>query len=251
MKQKVTIEEFREKLSHIPDKEKYEVSDILIPDFLLYQEKSLQIYYAPHNEYCNTKAEVVLVGITPGWTQTQIAYRTAIQGIKQGKSNEQIQKECKVVARFAGSMRKNLIDMLKQLHLESNLEISSVEELFQGDHPLLHTTSLICHPVFIKGKNYTGNAPNMLMHPILKTYIDTYFVEEISRLEKQAIFIPLGKAVEEVFYYLIEQNILKEEQCLFHFPHPSGANGGRKKQFECYRGSLREQLDKMIKVKNR
>ena len=31
---------------------------------------------------------------------------------------------------------------------------------------------------------------------------------------------------------MIKDNLIKEEQCLLGFPHPSGANGHRKKQFE-------------------
>lgn len=46
------------------------------------------------------------------------------------------------------------------------------------------------------------------------------------------MIIPLGKAVEEVLALMINENLIKKEQCLLGFPNPSGANGHRKIQFE-------------------
>ena len=66
---------------------------------------------------------------------------------------------------------------------------------------------------------------------VLHSYMKKYFYKEIERLQK-ALIIPLGKAVEEVLCFMIDEGIIKKEQCSFGFPHPSGANGHRKKQFE-------------------
>lgn len=43
----------------------------------------MEIYYAPHNEVINKEVKVFIVGITPGWTQTSIAYKTACEGLKK------------------------------------------------------------------------------------------------------------------------------------------------------------------------
>ena len=55
----------------------FDREDILNKKFLLCKENNLEIYYAPHNEVINDKAKVFIIGITPGWTQTIIAYKTA------------------------------------------------------------------------------------------------------------------------------------------------------------------------------
>lgn len=57
-----------------------------------------------------------------------------------------------------------------------------------------------------------------------------------------AFYIPLGKSVEEVLECMVQENILRREQCLFVFPHPSGANGHRKKQLEENKEDLKRKI---------
>ena len=204
---------------------------ILSDKFLLFSKDNMKIYYAPHNEIINNNARVFIVGITPGWTQTSIAYKTAYDGLINNLENEDIKKACKRNSRFAGSMRKNLIEMLDELKLDEKLFINSCLELFEDKDELLHTTSIIPYPVFIDNKNYTGSHPKILDNEVLYSYMKDYFYKEVEKM-KNALIIPLGKAVEEVLEFMIAEGLIKEEQCLLGFPHPSGANGHRKKQFE-------------------
>ena len=67
---------------------------------------------------------------------------------------------------------------------------------------------------------------------MLLKYIKKYFISEINELQN-VVIIPLGKAVEEVLKYLIDNSIINNKYTiLFGFPHPSGANGHRKEIFE-------------------
>ncbi len=209
----------------------YSKEDILNKKFELFDDSKMKIYYAPHNEIINKKAKVFIVGITPGWTQTSIAYKIAQEGLVKKLEHEEIKKECKRHSRFAGSMRKNLIEMLDELNLNSKLHIDSCLDLFGNKDELLHTTSMIPYPVFIKNKNYAGFGPKILDSEILKSYLEKYFYKEIEQLP-DIVIIPLGKAVEEVLEVMISKNLIRREQCLLGFPHPSGANGHRKRQFE-------------------
>lgn len=61
------------------------------------------------------------------------------------------------------------------------------------------------------------------------------------------LIIPLGKAVEEVLELMISEELIKKEQCLLGFPHPSGANGHRKKQFEANKENLLKIIDEYFK----
>jgi len=45
-------------------------SDLLVPEFRLDCQGPLEMYYVPF-ELINTQARVMLVGITPGWTQME------------------------------------------------------------------------------------------------------------------------------------------------------------------------------------
>lgn len=208
----------------------FEKSDILNDYFKLYEKDKITIFYAPHNEVINRQAKVLIVGITPGWTQTNIAYKTAHDGIIKGLDNIQIQILCKKESRFAGSMRKNLIEMLDEIKLNDKLKIKSCSQLFGDKEELLHTTSVIPYPVFINNKNYTGHNPELLKSEVLMSYVRKYFYKEVKQL-KDILIIPLGNSVENVLKKMIDEKIITKEQCLFGFPHPSGANGHRKKQF--------------------
>src|SRR5689334_9432480 len=105
------------------------------------------MFYSPHNEYINPSAKVMLVGITPGWEQMEIAYRTAIQALKEHHSYEQACKEVKMAARMAGSMRINLLQMLQEIGLNEYVRVPHVQRLFETNCTWLHTTSLIRYPI--------------------------------------------------------------------------------------------------------
>ena len=110
----------------------FDKKSILNEKFLLLSKNNMEIYYAPHNEIIINNARVFIVGITPGWSQTSIAYKTAHDGLMNNLDYETIKKECKRNSRFAGSMRKNLIEMLDELKLNEKLNINSCLELFEN-----------------------------------------------------------------------------------------------------------------------
>ena len=188
--------------------------------FLLEKEKNIEIYYAPF-DYINSKAKIVIVGITPGLQQMLQSYEV----IKQRKSL----KEVKDLSSFKGSMRTGLIKYLDELKINDILKIKSCESLFNKDSKYLHTTSLVKYPVFDKGKNYSG--ANMLKKKILLDFIEKNFLEELKTLKK-SIIIPLGNTVSSTIEYLNNKYNLKLACFLKGFPHPSGANARKNIQFK-------------------
>lgn len=225
---------YANKMKNLTD---FSKDNILNDQFLLYKKGKIEIYYAPHNEIVNEKAKIFIVGITPGFTQTCMAYKIANELLNKNTDYEKIKKECKRTSRFAGSMRKNLIEMLDDIKLNEKLKIDSCQELFGDYDELLHTTSVIPYPVFINKKNYTGSSPKILEDVDLFKMVQKYFYQEVRKLPN-AFYVPLGKSVEEVLKFMVDDGILKEEQCLFGFPHPSGANGHRIKQFNIQKENL-------------
>lgn len=217
--------------------------EILNDNFFLKKENKLKLYYAPHNEYINTKARILIVGICPGWTQTEIAFRNVKEDLKNNLDVPIILKNCKKAARFAGSMRNNLINMLDELLINEYLSLDSTKVLFDNDSELLHTTSLIPYPVFINDKNYNGYTPKIIDSPLLMEYVQKHFYQELNQLENKPLIIPLGKSVEEVLRGMVSNKIVCQKQCLFGFPHPSGANGHRKDEFI----KNKEYLKKIVK----
>jgi hypothetical protein len=219
---------------------------ILKSDFLLESEKhrhsNLEIYYVPF-EYINEDAKVVLVGITPGWTQVEIAYRQAGNDLQKGLPFEDIFRNVDMQASFAGTMRKNLTSMLDELGLQKALHISSCGLLFSEYSHLVHTTSAIRYPVFINGNNYTGYNPDITDDALLRKYLNDVLSKELNLVSK-ALIIPLGKSPSTALQYLITKELVDPDRCLFGFPHPSGANGHRKKQFEQMKPQLEQKIIK-------
>jgi hypothetical protein len=216
--------------------------DLLTGAFLMEKSGDIKMYYAPHNEYINEEAKIVIVGITPGWIQTKTAFEQFIKILASGDSLEACLKEAKKAAGFAGSMRKNLLDMLDQCDIPNILDIPNSSYLFGEGRHFLHTTSIIKYPVFLKEKNYTGHHPPIDRSPLLQHYAYKEFPKELAQITPPALVIPLGKTVEQITFRLIEERKLPDHDYLTGFPHPSGANGHRIKQFQQQRQQLREKV---------
>ncbi|OLQ53647.1 hypothetical protein BHT94_19555 [Bacillus licheniformis] len=234
------LEEFAEKIHALPSS--LTKQDLLTDPFRLHQENDLDIYYSPHNEYINRDASIVIAGITPGFSQMKTAYETAAESLRQGRSLEQMAADTKKAAGLSGSMRHNLITMLDSCGLLQAIDIQSAAQLFGDLRHMLHTTSIIKYPVFVQQKNYTGYRPAITHSPILSTYAFGHFPAELNKVTGPALLIPLGKAAETVCGTLITQHSLRNFSCLHGFPHPSGANGHRLKQFS----KNKEQLERQI-----
>ena len=241
---KKTLYDYAEIIKKLPLKDKYTKEELLIEDLLIDKEKNIEIYYAPHNEYINPKAKVLIVGITPGFIQMSTAIAAARKELENNNNIEEIQYKCKVAGRFSGSLRKNIISMLDEIKLNEVFNLDSCSELFAEKDYLMHTVSLIPYPVFVKKQNYTGHTPKLLKSDFLMKYIRENFINEIHQIGnfEDILLIPLGKAVEEVFGKLKDENLIKDNQILIGFPHPSGANVNRLVQLE----ENKERYDKIL-----
>lgn len=235
------LKDYYETIAALPLKKSYTKEELLTPDFCLEQQGNIEIYYNTHNEHINPHAKLFIVGITPGFAQMNTSIVAARQCIEEGIPIEEMPYRCKVAARFSGTLRKNIIDMLDELELPKCLEINDSSELFGQRDDLLHTVSMIPFATFVKGKNYTGHSPDLMKSELLMDYVKTFFYPQIDLL-KDAFIVPLGRCVENVVLELIKEGKLKEEQCLLGFPHPSGANVNRKKQFEAEKAQMQQKL---------
>ena len=188
--------------------------------FLIAKKDNIKIYYAPF-DYINSKAKIMIVGITPGLQQMLQSFEV----INQGKSL----KEVKDLSSFKGSMRTTLVKYLDELKINKTLKIKSCESLFNKNSKYLHTTSLVKYPVFDKGKNYSG--ANILKKKILLDFIEENFLKELKTLNK-CIVVPLGNTVSSTIEYLNSKYNLKLSCFLEGFPHPSGANARKNIQFK-------------------
>lgn len=196
-----------------------------IPNSLtMVRDGALSVHYIPF-DYINTDARIVLVGITPGFTQLKNALAEAQKQLKAGVDHKTALMGAKKTGAFSGAMRTNLVNMLNELEVNKWLGISSCEELFQKAAHLVHTTSALRFPVFVDGENYNGT-PNMTRHPLLRQLMQEHFAREVALLPK-ALFVPMGPKVSEALTWLAREGVMDSERILDGMPHPSGANAER------------------------
>ena len=207
-------------LNQIRSLKKINKSTITNKNFLIKREDNIEIYYAPF-DYINSKAKIMIVGITPGLQQMLQSF----EAVNEGRSL----KEVKDLSSFKGSMRTTLIKYLDALNINKKLKIKSCESLFNINSKYLHSTSLIKYPVFDKGRNYSGSG--LLKKKILLDFLEANFVKELKKLDK-TIIVPLGNTVSSTIDYLNNEFKLNLKCFLKGFPHPSGLNVRKDIQFK-------------------
>lgn len=232
-------------LTALPERERYQPADLLVPELLLASDPGgrLAVYYAPFG-WINREARLAIIGVTPGFTQMELALRVARRQLLRGSDEVQACREAKLAASFAGTMRLNLTRMLDDLGLPGFLGCRS-EDLFAEASHLLHSTSAVCFPVFVDGRNYTGSAPRLTQSPLLMKFVRERLAPELSIL-RGAAFLPLGKAVEDALRLIETEGLIPRGRALYGFPHPSGANGHRAGQFARERSCLAKALRSVL-----
>ncbi|MGK9252930.1 hypothetical protein [Paenibacillus humicus] len=110
-----------EVMASLPERDRYERGELLVPGLLLKSSGRLQEYYAPHNEIASSRAKVLIAGLTPGWRQMEISLRTMRRALIDGRDAPGACLMAKREARFAGSMRRDLLAMLERLGLPGKL----------------------------------------------------------------------------------------------------------------------------------
>jgi hypothetical protein len=211
--------------------------DVLNDGFLLGREGRLAVYYAPF-DWINAEARIVIIGLTPGWTQTKIALETVHTALRRGQSDEDAIRAAKAQASFAG-MRRRMCGWLDDLGVAKWLDISGTEDLFDTQRQLLQTTSAIRYPVFVgdDARNYSGHSPKPPKSPLLMSIIETMLLPELALLS-DALVVPLGRGVASAIAGRVDPS-----RCLFGFPHPSGASPHGPRQFEEERNQMRAVLE--------
>lgn len=229
------FDRFRAAIARLPEGE-LEPSHLLTSELRLHTSRTLEIYYAPFDHLSN-QARITLVGVTPGWTQMARSHEEARRALQDGADRQEVLRRAKYAASFSGSMRTNLISMLDEIGVARAIGVGSTSSLFGENADLLHPTSVIRYPVFVEGKNYSGSQPRLLSNPALLDYVEGLLSPELNSAP-DSLVVPLGRSVEAALGHLVGLRELDEERCLFGFPHPSGANAHRAKQFEENRSRL-------------
>ena len=234
--------EFSEAIKRLPSTQ---LTLIDLASFRLAENEKITMYYAPF-DWINAAAKVVIVGITPGQDSMLNAFRAAASSLKEGRTTDEASELGKRRGSFS-NMKSTMARMFDDIGLPAALGISQSKELFENRQDLIHATSCVRYPALVWSKkknswtNYTGHSPKLLKWGTSRRYIEEVLAEELRQFPR-ALIVPCGKAVTEALQHLSSKGVIDPLRCLFGFPHASGANVGRKKQFDELRGELRERV---------
>lgn len=221
---------FAPRIAALPGDDRLTREQLQVPEFLLHRADRLAIYYAPF-DFINPRARVVLVGITPGFRQMEIALRASRDALLAGETDyAAICARVKYQASFAGPIRRFLLTMLDAIGLPQALGLAASASLYAERSDLLHTSAVVRHPVFTNGTDWTGHTPPTRSNPLLRRYLWEVMLPEL-RAVPTAIIISLGKCSSDALESLVAADALDPARCLIGLPHPSGANGHRHAQF--------------------
>ena len=210
------------------------------PRLLLWGDGALSVYYAPW-DWVNTTAKVMLVGITPGAYQATEALREAQACLRAGCSSEQTLRRAAAAGSFSGPMRTHLVTMLDGVGLAAALGVDSTARLFDTHHHLAALCSAIDYPVFVNGRNYSGARPPLARHPVLRSLVRASLGTRVA-MTPGALVVPLGKAAQDAVSLLAADGLVNPGRSLTGFPHPSGGNGHRVRQYAANRKALAGQV---------
>lgn len=193
-------------------------------NLLMAQEGPLSVYYSPF-EWVNPRAQLVLVGITPGKVQAANALGEAQRCLSSNSPIDEVLRKAKQTGAFSGAMRPNLVALLDSIGIAKWLEISSCEELFGRAADRMQTASVLQYPVFLNRENYNGT-PDIVKTPLLQRMLLEHFGAMVKRLP-DAVFVPLGPVPTKALAWLCQKGHISRGRALEGLPHPSGANAER------------------------
>ena len=195
------------------------------PSMLIGSEGRRQLYYIPF-DFVNRDARLVMVGITPGNNQLSIAYKTARPLIARGASEQEVLRAVKKEASFGGGgVRPNLLRMMKHFEFAKLLGVRSEESLWSENSGLMHTTSVVPHAAFIGDKMFAGSFDDVLRSNLFRTCFEDHFVESLKTINASAYYVGLGKTPAAALDWCVSKGVLKPNQVLGAFAHPSRSGG--------------------------
>lgn len=161
-----------------------------------------------------------------------------------------ILREVKKVGAFGGpSMRPNLLKMLRHFRFEKLLGISDVESLWGSDADLLHSTSVVPHAAFKNGKMFAGSFDEVIKSPLLRECFRDCFLPSVEEMQSEALFVGLGPCPEAALEWCVQQGVVRRDQVLGSFCHPSNSGGSTTRYY--LREVAKHELDANDPVHNR
>lgn len=204
----------------------------------IFKDNNIECWYAPLG-VINSKAKIVLYGVTPGWSQMKVAYKIHINNKVNAKNKTPLSDIA-----FHGGMKTNLLGMLDELRVHTHLiNCNSISDAFKSKN--FAYGSVLKYPVFYyrqkKLNNYNGHSSNMLKNKSLKNMLETILVEELRMLNK-CLIIPFGPKAYDAIHHVTNKFKINKHTVLSGFPHPSPASPYRIPRFNDNKARLTKEI---------
>lgn len=198
-------------------------------EFELGRKGKYSLHYIPF-EHINPDAKLVIVGITPGPNQLELAYDTAKKMIKAGKNKFETLIEIKKHGAFGSkTMRPNLEKMLNHFKFDQIMGIYDANELWNSQAHLLHSTSVVPHAAFgvKKGKDspFAGSFNEVMKCDLFRECFLDCFVPSLKDINPDAMYIGLGSCPERALEWCVINGHIRREQVLGAMSHPATTGG--------------------------
>ena len=185
-----------------------------------------KIFFEPTRfGYQNTKAKVVIVGITPGNSQ-----------LKGDREKLDLQ-EIKRMNAFAGNMRPNLINMLDYIGVNNVLGIESCRSLWDENFDKVDMTSLLKEATYELKKDGSRmmfkDVKKIVKSEKLTAMLEEGFMKDCTKYENDVLYVACGPGVYNMLKKFQTEGRIRGE--VVGISHPSGANIGR---IQCYLGKV-------------
>lgn len=109
-------------------------------------------------DWINDRADVVIVGVTPGKQQALEALLSFRAALAAGGSLDDAARRTKSPASFKGGMRRLGARLMDHFGLHRLFGLSSMLELFGGAAHRAHYASVLRYPILKKSGNYAGDS---------------------------------------------------------------------------------------------
>ncbi len=202
-----------------------------------------EVYYAPFGGLPPQTTRIMFVGLTPGYSQMELAARTFMECSRELRRDPDLFAELlRSRVAFAGSMRANLCSMLDDLGLPETYGIKQSAELFEPGRSDVGTTSALLFPVLKNPglTNFSGQR-ELGKTPIFREMLEGLLAPQLESA-RTALVVPLGVAASSGLRHLHEIGRLSSERVLWGMPHPSGSNGHRQREFRENEAAMRRKL---------
>jgi hypothetical protein len=199
------------------------------PELCLGTHSRYTLQFTPF-EHVNPNARIVIVGITPGNTQLELAY-SRVQGLLKSKAPfGSLSLEAKKAAAFGGTMRANLVRLLNHFGVGEWLGIGDASSLWGTNAHLLESTSVVPHAAFKNGKMFAGSFEEILANPLLRECFHDCFVRSLDTLSRAELYLALGPTPQAALRWCAEHGRIDGSR-IAAFPHPSPSAGSQIRYF--------------------